>query len=374
MTIHVMHVIESLRLGGAERTLVDLANATAAENNKVSVCLTGEGRDLANDLRGDIRLWVLARRGRFDKAALRQLAKIIEEQKVDLLHVHGRSTFAFVAGGRTLGWFSTPILLHDHHGQIEIDTSVPLWFRLWARRFADRYVGVYSKLVDWAEAAGVPRSRTSVINDAVDLARLQDAHPANLRAEFNISEKERIGLVVCGLRRDKGVLELLEGLAKTSVRQACKILVVGSEREKGYLASCKSKAFSLGLHETVHFIGERADYPAVIKGADFALVPSLSESGPLVLLEYMAGGLPFVATRVGEIAHRVEKLGGAQFVPPGDPTALAEAMDRLLSLAPDDWQSRKDASLRIATEHFDVRQTMPRWYRMYRESLRLNSA
>jgi glycosyltransferase involved in cell wall biosynthesis len=371
MTIHVMHVIETLRLGGAERTLVDLANATVAEGNRVSVCLIGDGRDLANELRPEIPLFVLARRGSFDRAALKRWASIIHEQKVDLLHVHGRSVFAFAATGRTLGLFSTPILLHDHHGQIEIDASVPLWFRLWGRRYVERYVGVYSKLADWAEAGGVPRSRTCAINDAVDLARMQNAQPGDLRSEFGIAEGDRIGLTVCGLRREKGIMTLLDAVARLSGRHALKVIVVGRETEKGHLAACKAQAFSLGLSDTVIFAGERADVPALIKGADFAVVPSLSESGPLVLIEYMAGGLPFVAALVGDIAHRVDKFGGSQFVPPGDPTALAEAMSHLLSLAPADWETRREASRRIAAENFDIRQTLPRWYRMYRESLKL---
>src|SRR5262245_34387667 len=118
--MHVMHVIDSLCLGGAERMLVDIANATAADGHRVSACITRDGRDLANELRPDVPLWVLARQKRFDWTALKQFASIIQEQKVDLLHAHGRSTFSFAATVRTFGLIRTPILLHDHYGQIEI--------------------------------------------------------------------------------------------------------------------------------------------------------------------------------------------------------------------------------------------------------------
>jgi glycosyltransferase involved in cell wall biosynthesis len=302
---------------------------------------------------------------------MKQFSAIVKEQKVDLLHAHGRSAFAFAALTRALGSIITPILLHDHYGQIETDASVPLWFRLWGRRHVDRYVGVYSRLADWAVQAGVPRAKTCSIGNAIDLDRVQDTQPANLRSEFGIAETERIGIVVCGLRREKGIPELLDALARLSGRHAVKVLIVGGEREKGHAAACKAKGFSLGLADTVIFTGERADVPALIRGADFGLLPSLSESGPLVLIEYMAGGLPFVATLVGDIGHRVDNLGGSQFVPPNDPAALAEALDRLLSLVPDDWQARRDASRRLALDNFDVRQTMPRWYRMYREALKM---
>jgi len=371
MNVHVMHLNESLRRGGVERILVDLANATSAEGHKVSTCILRDPRDLANELRPEIQLWVLGRKRHFDRDAMKQFGSIVKEQKVDLLHVHGRSTFAFAALARTLGFISTPFLLHDHYGQIETDASVPLWFRLWGHRYVDRYVGVYSKLADWAVRAGVPRAKTCCIGNAIDLERVRDTQAANLRNEFGLAETERIGIVVCGLRREKGIPELLDALARLSGRHAVRILIVGGEREKGHVAACKAKAFSLGLNDTILFTGERADVPALIRGADFALLPSLSESGPLVLIEYMAGGLPFVATLVGDIAHRVDKLGGSQLVPPQDPAAFAEALDRLLALVPDDWRARREASQRLAFDNFDVRQTMPRWYRMYREALRL---
>lgn len=364
-----MHVIDALRFGGAERMLVDIANATAADGHTVSVSLTRDGRDLANGLRPDVRLSVLARKKRLDWAALKQFASIVREERVDILHVHGRTTFAFVALVKALGWVSTPILLHDHHGLIEIDSSVPLWFRLWGRHYVERYVGVYSRLAEWAVTAGVPQARTCAIGNAIDLDRLQNALPVNLRVEFGIAEHERIGIVVCGIRREKGILQLLEALPRLCQRHALQVLLVGGEREAGHVAVCKSKACSLGLGQSVIFAGERSDVARLMKGADFGVIPSLSESGPLVLIEMMAAGLPFVATLVGDIAHRVKKLGGTQFIPPGDPAAMAEALDRLLALPPDTWKARVESGRRLAREQFDVRHAMPHWYRMYRECL-----
>ncbi len=368
-----MHVIDALRLGGAERMLVDIANATAADGHTASVSLTRDGRDLAHELRPNIHLWVLGRKKRFDWAALRHFASIVREERVDVLHVHGRTTFAFVALAKALGWVSTPILLHDHNGLIEIDSSVPLWFRLWGRHHVERYVGVYSRLAEWAVTAGVPRARTCAIGNAIALGRLEDAPPLNLRAAFGIAEHARIGIVVCGIRREKGVLQLLEALPGPCERHALRVILVGGEREAGHVAACKSKAVSLGLGQAVIFAGERPDVAQLMKGADFGVIPSLSESGPLVLIEMMAAGLPFVATLVGGIAHDVKTFGGAQFIPPGDAVAMADALDALLALSPERWKARVEAGRRVAREHFDVCDAMPEWYRMYRECLNVST-
>lgn len=363
-----MHVIEALSVGGAPRVLIDLANAMAADGQQVSVCLLDNRGLLAEQLRPEVPVHVLARRSPLELPALRRLAALVRQQQVGLLHVHGRRSFLFAALAKAFGRLPVPLLLHDHHGAIEIDPTVPLWFRLWGWRQVDRYVGVSAKLADWAVAGGVPRDKTCVMADALDLNRIEAAPTVDLRAEFGVNPTERVGLVVCGLRREKGILQLLEALSTVVARHPVKVVIVGGEREPGHLAECKTRAFVLALGDRVIFAGERSEVAGLAKGADFGVIPSVSEAGPLVLIEFMAAGLPCVATRVGEIAHRVEKLGGAEFVPPNDPPALAAALDRLLELPPEDWESRRQAAQRIAREHFDVHATLPRWYGLYREA------
>ena len=51
MPLHVLHVIDSLARGGAERMLVDIANTSAVRHLRVSVCVTRSGQDLSSDLR-----------------------------------------------------------------------------------------------------------------------------------------------------------------------------------------------------------------------------------------------------------------------------------------------------------------------------------
>jgi glycosyltransferase involved in cell wall biosynthesis len=66
--------------------------------------------------------------------------------------------------------------------------------------------------------------------------------------------------------------------------------------------------------------------PNWYRSADLVVLPSNSEGVPNVLVEAAACGIPFVATRVGgipEIAH----LSAGELVPPGDPAALAGAME-----------------------------------------------
>lgn len=348
--------------------LVDLANSTASDGHQVSVCVTrgaGGAGALAVELRPEIRLWVLDRNRRFDFHAMRRLASLVTANRVEVLHAHGRSTFSLLAMVKSLGLVRQPIVLHDHFGKIELDVSVPLWFRLWGKRFVAQYVGVYAKLLEWAKTAGVPEDRLTLIENALDLCRLRRTAAPNLREELGIPASAPIGIVVGGIRPEKGIDVLLESLARSVYRGAAKILVVGGERDAAYLRKCEAQRSALKLEDSVLFLGERYDAASLMRGVDFALVPSRSESGPLVLIEYLANGVPFVSTKVGAISARVSELRVPEFVAPNDPTALADAMDRLLRLDPAQRRERGCIGYEIAAAYFDILQVMHRWYRVY---------
>lgn len=370
--MHIMHVIDGLPLGGAERMLVDIANATVARGDRVSACVTRTCIDLASSLDPRIRLHVLGRTRRFDFKALRRLPRLVHEEKVDVLHAHSRSTFSLLSATKMFAWLKTPIILHDHYS-IEMNACIPVWFRFAVRFCLHRYVGVYARLAEWAERAGVPRQRIEVIGNALDLSRLQNGEALDLHREFGFSKGDRVGVVVAGIRAEKGIDLLLQALALAPLAPGVKLLLIGSDADPNYAQRCRQLATQLKLDACVQFTGKRHDVPSIIKGADFALMTSRSESGPLVLIEYMAAGLPLVSTQVGDIAQRAAKAGLPGFVPPDNAPAFRDAFNELLTLPPSGWQARAAMGRRLAGEHFDIRQVMPRWHAVYRQAVNDNS-
>jgi glycosyltransferase involved in cell wall biosynthesis len=366
--MRIMHIIDSLDIGGAERMLVEVANAAAADGNEVLVVVTRSVTTLASDLHPNIKLITLDRRYRLDLSAMRRLADHARRHRVDVFHAHGRTTLSFMAAVRTLRLTGIPIVFHDHYGSIETDGSVPYWFRLWGRHHVSQYVGVYAKLADWAATAGIAPQRIHFIENALDLSRLDFAavsREPSLRRQFAVPEDLLLGIVIGGIRPQKGVDVLLNALAQSQYRGAFKIVLIGGERDAAYAAACRAQCSSLGLDDMVVFAGQRPDAAGLLPEVDFAVLPSRSEGGPLVLIEYLLAGLPFVATKVGSVGMQACSLGVPDFVQAGDIQGLALALDNLLRLTPHQRRERGAIGRAAALRYFDIRRAMPKWYAVY---------
>jgi glycosyltransferase involved in cell wall biosynthesis len=106
----------------------------------------------------------------------------------------------------------------------------------------------------------------------------------------------------------------------------------------------RARAAALGV--AAEFPGHRDDVPALLAAAAVFVLPSRWEGQPLVLQEALRAGVPVVATRAGGIPE----LAGdaALLVPPGDASALADAVRSVLTDAPLAARLRAAATARAA--------------------------
>jgi len=131
----------------------------------------------------------------------------------------------------------------------------------------------------------------------------------------------------------KGVEFLLRAFPVLSDQQATLDVVGDIAAEPEYFTRLKHSVQELELQDRVTFYGHvnnREILAQFYKRADVFVLPSLVEGFGIVLLEAMSFGLPIVATRAGSIPELVKDGVNGLLVPPADPTALAEAIERLL--------------------------------------------
>lgn len=167
----------------------------------------------------------------------------------------------------------------------------------------------------------VPRGRLHVIPSGVDPA----AFSADRPDPFPDAGRPRV-VFVGRLTRQKGVHTLVEAAARCRTPEL-RLLLVGDGPERRSLERAVRRR---GLAGRVRMTGFRPhrEIPAVLRHADLLCLPSHYEELGSVLLEAMQAGVPIVASDTGGIPDAVGPA--ARLVAPGDPGALAAAIDALL--------------------------------------------
>jgi len=112
-------------------------------------------------------------------------------------------------------------------------------------------------------------------------------------------------------------------------------LIVAGEGEM--LETFRRQALAAGVADRVHFLGRvpHAELPTVLHAADVLLLTTEPpESFGIVLIEAMAAGLPVIATDYPGVRAVIDPGLNGRVVPPGDPAAVAEALESMIDLGP----------------------------------------
>ena len=364
--LKILHVIDSLCIGGAERMLVGLANAMQEAGMDVSVCVTRNGLDLAPDLLTSIPVVVLDRKNRFDVKGLWSFIQIVKQQEIEIIHAHGRSSALFCSTAKILGLGNLPVILHDHLGGIMLDKRVSFTFKKIVIPIIDHYVGVSNDLADWAVAAGLQKSKISVVPNGMDITKIQTQPTVDIRKLYGVSVNRKIWVVVGNLRIEKGIDLLIEALNSAQLKNPPLVIVIGDFRNEEYVNYCSSLKTRYALNDVILFVGPQIDAIGWMKGADIGIMPSRSESGPLVLIEMAAVGLPFIGFRSGNIADQMARFFPDNFVESENIEGLVDLLKKAHSGY---FESQYDSIINFNLDKFDIRTSVEKWLEIYQEVL-----
>lgn len=181
------------------------------------------------------------------------------------------------------------------------------------------------------DAEKIPEGKLHIIHNGLDLAPIDRAAVIDLRAAFPaLAACTSIGIYVANLMPYKGHRDLIAAwalLARTN--PGAGILCVGADG--GERPALDAMIADQALQNRIVFAGPRGDVPGLLKGADFAVHCSHDEGFSNAVLEYLASGLPLVATAVGGNPEACEHGRFAHLVPARNPPALAAAIGDLIA-------------------------------------------
>ena len=367
----VLHFTNALARGGVEEHVLTLMRGLDRSGFRLHwVCPPEVADKIKADLPADVELFPLCLRKPSQIGSAVCLAQILRQRRVDIIHSHQFHASLFAS---PLGWLCrVPVIVETPHLREHWRHG---WFK--SRFVVDRLVG---RCVDYYiavshanakhlfETKGLPASKIITIQNGSDLTRFDPARqaPVALRKSLDLSEGDRVLLVVGRLEAQKGHRVMLDALPFVRRRfPDVRLVCVGDGALHGEL---EAQAAALGIRESVRFVGYRSDVPDWLALADVVVLPSLFEGLPLIVIEALATGRPMVATAVDGTPEVVVDGKTGLTVPPGDPGLLAEALCRLLG-DPGLGRTLGRAGRTWVEEHFSQQGQVQRTQDLYLEAL-----
>lgn len=274
-----------------------------------------------------------------------------------LVHVHSRKgAFPTLLIARLL---ELPTILHWR-------VASPIRFPI---KFVDAVIAVSESAARQALKRGLPPEKVSVVRSSIDTKFFEPNSKVReqAREKLGLENDEFVIAAVGRLVKGKGYDVLLRSLVNFPRSDCPTLLLAGDGNERQQLEKLSN---SLGLSQQVRFMGFQADIRPVLWAADvFVHVPTnFPEGTPNAILEAMATGLPVIGSKIGGIPEIVRDGETGLLVPPDEPKAVAEAINKLRQDKTLSEQLGRQAQAWVQ-EHHDASQLPEKVFQVYSQVL-----
>lgn len=341
-------------VGGLGRHVDALSKALAKQGNEVTVVTRHAPDAPAEEIRDGVRVvrttgeppsfplstptllaWTMA----FNHGVTRTAQRLARSEQFDVIHAH--DWLVAHAAVTLKEQLNLPLIatIHAteagrHQGHVSGELSEAIHsIEEWLVSEADRVVAC-SHYMRWEvhRLLRVPASRIDVVPNGVDA---YDLRPEEQVVRAARARYARTGALVGFAGRlvyEKGVQDILHALPGLRERHPGLRLVVAGDGP--YRSELQDQVRALRLEPAVSFTGFlNGELISVMASTDAMIVPSRYEPFGMVALEAAAAGVPVAAAATGGLKEIVEPGRTGMTFPPGDATALANAVSRLLGNA-----------------------------------------
>lgn len=380
--IKVLHVITRFDKGGsAENTFLTVRHLDDSRYESVLVIgysPIGDEADLetiaarknrSDTVQSGVRLIALPHLVRnlhpvSDLAAFFGLIAIIRRERPRIVHTHTSKAGIL---GRWAAWVCrVPIIIHTPHGHVffgyfgSLTTRLFILLERWTARITHALIALTPREKAEHIAHGIaPTDVFAVIHSGVDLKSFPSLVPSTLssapppdspplqnegksdglhgpvptpaaetmRHKLGIPPGATVVATAGRLTAVKDQASLIRAVADCRRRGTSLFLLLLGEGE--LRRDLEVLASELGIADASRFLGWQPDVAPFIDACDLFCLPSRNEGMGKVLVEAMALGKPIVASDIGGIPDLVHPGVNGLLVPPGDPSALSHAIDRL---------------------------------------------
>ena len=326
----IIQVIADSSLGGGARHVLGLISNIDKEKFEVLLIaprgwLTTEATKIK-----DLKLKIVEFKSKWDIGSLTKLKKDIAELRKSgdpfapiIIHAHGPRAGSFCKMALRPGEkfiYSEHIWSDDYHLKNPLNSILQKSGLRGIYHRSDSLIAVSKSVKTFIEKFGVDKNKITIIPNAVEIS--------DDNAEKNHSDKLMVG-TIGNLYKQKGQQYLIQAFARVAASlPKARLEIIGDGPEKQKLLDLIKE---LDLESRVQLLGKIDKPKRYLDKWDLFVLPSLSETFGLVILEAFASRVPVVATKVGGIPELIIDDKTGYLVPPADSEKLAKAISYLLA-------------------------------------------
>lgn len=266
------------------------------------------------------------------EAHFKAVEKVIKKNniKFDIIHCHFLWSSGYV-GMKLKEKYNIPFVVTGHGFDVYKLPFKNNWWRNNIKNIlehADKILTVSQKNRKCLLKLSIEESKISVIGNGYNSRLFYPLEKGKVRKELGIDKSKKILLSIGNLEVVKGhkyLIEAVNRLKKTFPDILCYIIGEGSLHKE-----LEELIKSNNLDEKMFLLGhmQHQDLNRWINACDVFVLPSLSEGLPIVMLEAIGSGKPFVGSNVGGIAEVITSSQYGFLVKPLNSEKLAEALYR----------------------------------------------
>ncbi len=372
----ICHVVFRFDVGGLENGVINLINDLPERRWRHAViALDDVSEDFCRRMqRRDVETIAVRKATGHLVREYARLARLLRGLRPSIVHTRNLAALEAVVPALLAG---VPVRIHSEHGwdvgDLEGASGRHQWIRRAYRPFVSRYVALSQHLARYlVDRVGVATAAVSQIYNGVDTVRFAPAPSGRSAIDGSLFTGESHWLVgtVGRLQAVKDQTTLARAFVRALEIDSCararlRLVVAGDGplRETVMQVLRDAKAESLAW-----FAGTRADVPAVMRGLDCFVLPSLAEGISNTILEAMASALPIVATQVGGNSELITDGREGRLVPATHFEQMAVA---ILEYFRDAGLARRHAqAARLRAErHFSLDRMVAEYNQLYEREL-----
>ena len=301
-----------------------------------------------------IKIIDFASRGKFDRDAIRKIRSQLKEGSYHVVFGFNSAVIANInfAASRL------PVGVVAYRGQTgNLSRFSPRSYLLHFHPRIDLICAVADAVRDDLRAQHFDPSRVVTVYKGHDLGWYQD-QPADLTT-LGVPKGAFVVGCVANNRPRKGIPVLLRAVDRVSTDIPLHLLLIGATMD-----SLDQQIAANRAAKRIHILGVRQDAPALIAACNCSVLPALRREGlPKTVIESMVYSVPPIVTDTGGNGELVEHERSGLVVAPGEPEALADAMESLYFNPDNAARMGANARSRIG-EHFNIAKTVEKTYQL----------